>query len=71
VLDAELVAVDREKDNELKSFQELSTRARGTVSSHEVLLSSCLHDMLSPHQHIVSACLSSHTLCRLMSCLAS
>ncbi len=35
VLDAELVAVGRDK-NELRSFQELSTRARGTVSSAEV-----------------------------------
>lgn len=36
ILDAELVAVDREKSNELKSFQELSTRARGAVTMHEV-----------------------------------
>lgn len=36
VLDAELVAVDREKANELKSFQELSTRARGAITSLEV-----------------------------------
>lgn len=42
VLDAELVAIDRDK-NELRSFQELSTRARGAVSSHEV---SRLHSTL-------------------------
>ncbi len=36
VLDAELVAVDREKANELKSFQELSTRARGAITALEV-----------------------------------
>lgn len=36
VLDAELVAIDREKSNELKSFQELSTRARGAIAASEV-----------------------------------
>ena len=36
VLDAELVAIDREKANELKSFQELSTRARGAITALEV-----------------------------------
>ena len=37
VLDAELVAIDRDKANELKSFQELSTRARGAIAASEVL----------------------------------
>ena len=36
VLDAELVAIDRGKANELKSFQELSTRARGAIAASEV-----------------------------------
>ncbi len=36
VLDAELVAIDRDKANELKSFQELSTRARGAIAASEV-----------------------------------
>ena len=36
VMDAELVAVDRANDNRLRAFQELSTRARGQVTSHEV-----------------------------------
>ena len=41
VLDAELVAIDRNKSNELKSFQELSTRARGAVAASEVGSSIC------------------------------
>ena len=36
VLDAELVAVDRADGNRFRAFQELSTRARGKVDSHEV-----------------------------------
>ena len=36
MLDAELVAIDRDKANELKSFQELSTRARGAIAASEV-----------------------------------
>ena len=40
VLDAELVAIDRDKANELKSFQELSTRARGAIAASEVHTSS-------------------------------
>ena len=45
VLDAELVAIDRGKANELKSFQELSTRARGAIAASEVRsLSCCLQD---------------------------
>ncbi len=36
MLDAELVAVDRENNNRLKAFQELSTRARGAVTTAEV-----------------------------------
>ncbi len=35
VLDAELVAVDRENNNRLKAFQELSTRARGAITAAE------------------------------------
>ena len=35
VLDAEVVAVDRGNSNALKSFQDLSTRARGTAALHE------------------------------------
>ena len=38
VLDAELVAVDRENNNRLKAFQELSTRARGAITAAEVSL---------------------------------
>ena len=38
VLDAEVVAVDREKGNTLRSFQDLSTRPRGPVALHEVRL---------------------------------
>lgn len=38
VMDAELVAVDRTNGNRLRAFQELSTRARGQVTSHEVCL---------------------------------
>ena len=44
VLDAELVAINRDKANELKSFQELSTRARGAIAASEVHLSA-LHAM--------------------------
>lgn len=36
-MDTELVAVDRAQGNRLKAFQELSTRARGQITSHEVL----------------------------------
>ena len=36
VMDAELVAVDRTDGNRLRAFQELSTRARGQITSHEV-----------------------------------
>ena len=36
VMDAELVAVDRANGNRLRAFQELSTRARGQITSHEV-----------------------------------
>ena len=36
VLDAEVVAVDRDKGNALRSFQDLSTRPRGPVALHEV-----------------------------------
>ena len=36
VLDAELVAVDRDNNNRLKAFQELSTRARGAITTAEV-----------------------------------
>ena len=35
VLDAEVVAVDREKGNALRSFQDLSTRPRGPVALPE------------------------------------
>jgi hypothetical protein len=35
VLDAEVVAVDRDNGNALKSFQDLSTRARGATALHE------------------------------------
>lgn len=38
VLDAELVAIDRADGNRLKAFQELSTRARGEIAAHQVLL---------------------------------
>ena len=37
VLDAELVAVDREDENRLRAFQELSTRARGQTEMHQVI----------------------------------
>jgi len=36
VLDAELVAVDRNDGNKLRSFQEMSTRARGQTEIHQV-----------------------------------
>ena len=38
MLDAELVAVDRDNNNRLKAFQELSTRARGAITTAEVQL---------------------------------
>ena len=41
VLDAELVAVDRADNNRLKAFQELSTRARGEIAAHQVILHAC------------------------------
>jgi hypothetical protein len=36
VLDAELVAVDRANGNRLRSFQELSTRARSDITAQQV-----------------------------------
>ncbi|KAK9793179.1 hypothetical protein WJX73_007861 [Symbiochloris irregularis] len=42
VMDAELVAVDRANDNRLRAFQELSTRARGQVTTHEVTVAVCV-----------------------------
>eukprot|EP00191_Tetraselmis_sp_GSL018_P013531 CAMPEP_0177586320 /NCGR_PEP_ID=MMETSP0419_2-20121207/5006_1 /TAXON_ID=582737 /ORGANISM="Tetraselmis sp., Strain GSL018" /LENGTH=1454 /DNA_ID=CAMNT_0019076197 /DNA_START=342 /DNA_END=4706 /DNA_ORIENTATION=+ len=36
IVDAELVAIDRANGNRLKAFQELSTRARGAVTSAEI-----------------------------------
>lgn len=48
VLDAELVAIDRDKANELKSFQELSTRARGAIAASEVPTLSCLRHSRGP-----------------------
>ena len=41
VLDAELVAVDRADNNRLKAFQELSTRARGEIAAHQVVIRVC------------------------------
>ena len=53
VLDAELVAIDRGKANELKSFQELSTRARGAIAASEVhsLSFRLLDSRPSAHHH--------------------
>ena len=48
MLDAELVAVDRAQGNAFRSFQELSTRARGKIDSHEVCCT--MHQVPSPQQ---------------------
>lgn len=42
ILDGEIVAVDA-KDGSLKSFQELSNRARKSVQIHEVTIAVCLY----------------------------
>ncbi len=48
MLDAELVAVDRANGNSLRSFQELSTRARGDITAQQARASVLL--MSSGHQ---------------------
>ncbi|KAK9829240.1 hypothetical protein WJX72_004715 [[Myrmecia] bisecta] len=60
VLDAELVAVDRANGNRLRAFQELSTRARGEVTTHQVLIQVCVFvfDLLYlDGQPLVAQCL--------------
>ena len=42
IIDGEIVAVDA-KDGSLKSFQELSNRARKAVQIHEVTIAVCLY----------------------------
>ena len=56
MLDAELVAVDRADGNRLKAFQELSTRARGEITAHQV--SACMPLVttlrtVNPHMQLI------------------
>ena len=62
IVDAEIVAIDASGDS-LKSFQELSNRARKDVKFHEIKVSVCVYafDLMYLNGQ-VSALLSSHPM---------